>query len=139
MTTDAKNSVPDWRMYFARFGPRERAARATGSRVDLDDARILLRDASGRVEIRSTRGKRVLTLREAEGKKTFEGPIATPEQRKAIPADVLPKVEALERKQNITFPKTPDNRDNDHEVGNDWIAMRGSVPAVPPPARRGVS
>ena len=47
----------------------------------------------------------MLTLRDADGKKTFEGPIDTPDQRKAIPADVLPQVEALERDQATTFPK----------------------------------
>ncbi len=83
---------------------REVSARATGSRFDLDGARILLRDSSGRIEIRSARGKRTLTARDADGKKVFDGPIDTPEQRKLIPADILPQVETLEREQVVTFP-----------------------------------
>ncbi len=86
---------------------RERTARTTGSRVDLAGAFILLRDATGRVEINvSPHGQRRLTVRDAEGKKVFDGRIDTPEQRKTIPTDVLPQVEALERDQAVTFPKS---------------------------------
>ncbi len=88
---------------------RDRTTRATGSRLDYDDARVLLRDAAGRTEIRAAHGKRTLTLRDADGKKTFEGPIDTPEQRKAIPTDALPRVEALESDGATAFPGNDEN------------------------------
>ena len=94
---------------------RERTARAAGSRFDLDGAHILLKDSSGRLEIRSARGKRTLTVRDADSKTVFTGPIDTPEQRKAIPADVLPQVEALEREQTISFPDHETKVDHDDE------------------------
>ena len=97
---------------------REHNARATGSRVETDDAHILLRDATGRLEIRSSHGKRTLTVRDVDDKKVFEGPIDTPEQREAIPAEVLPKVEALERDQAVTFPKRQKARDEDDDGNN---------------------
>ncbi len=92
---------------------RERAARSSASRLDLDDAQIMVSDSTGRLQIHSSHGKRTLTIRDADGKKVFDGPIDTPEQRKAIPADALPRVEALEREQVVTFPKRTGNGENE--------------------------
>ncbi len=110
---DAATQRANERVKRAMETVRERTARASGSRLDYDDAQILLRDSTGRIEIRSSHGKRTLTIRGADGKKSFDGPIDTPDQRKAIPADMLPQVEALEREQVITFPKSSGENDDD--------------------------
>ena len=103
---DAAVARADERAKQALETARQRTARATGSRYDSNGAHILLRDSTGRLEIRSAAGKRTLTVRDADGKTVFAGPIDTPEQRKAIPAEVLPQVEALEREQTVSFPET---------------------------------
>ena len=82
---------------------RERSASATASRLDFDRAHVVLRDATGRIELRIAHNKRSLKVRDAQGKIVFDGPIDTPEQRKAIPADMLPKVEALEKERETVF------------------------------------
>jgi hypothetical protein len=84
---------------------RQRNPGNTGSKLDLDGAQIILRDASGKIEIRQQRGKRTATIKDGQGKVVFDGPIDTPEQRKAIPADQLAGMEKLEREQSITFSK----------------------------------
>lgn len=98
---------------------REQTARAFASRTDFGQARVVLRDPTGRVELRVVRGKRTLRVRDEKGETVFEGPINTPEQRRAIPADALPKVEALEREQATVFPKDSEDNDEDNDRRDD--------------------
>ena len=116
---DAATARAEEQAQRAMESARDRAARAAGSRLDFDHAHILLRDSTGRIEIRSEHGKRLLTLRDTDGKKVFEGPIDSPEQRKKIPADVLPQVEALERDQVVTFPKNHGDRHDEDDADSD--------------------
>ena len=92
---------------------RDQTARAFDRQTDFGPARVVLRDPTGRVELRVVRGKRTLKVRDEKGETVFEGPINTPEQRRAIPADVRPQVEALEREQQTVFPKGSEDEDDD--------------------------
>ena len=92
---------------------REQTNRAFDSRTDYGPARVVLRDPTGRIELRVVRGKRTLRVRDEKGETLFEGPINTPEQRQAIPANVRPQVEALEREQETVFPKGSYDEDDD--------------------------
>lgn len=51
------------------------------------NAKVMLKDATGEIEVRSDNGKRTLTAKTPDGKVAFDGPIDTEEQRKAIPAE----------------------------------------------------
>lgn len=92
---------------------REQTARAFASRTDFGHARVVLRDSTGRIELRVVRGKHTLKVRDEKGETVFEGPINTPEQRKAIPANVRAQVETLEREQETVFSKDSDDADED--------------------------
>ncbi len=50
---------------------------------------------------RNTNGDKHLTIKDRDGKQIFDGPINTPEQRKAIPADLAAKVPNADVQQNI--------------------------------------
>ena len=92
---------------------RDQTARAFDHQTDFGPARVVLRDPTGRIELRVVRGKRTLKVRDEKGETVFEGPINTPEQRRAIPADVRPQVEALEHEQQTVFPKGSEDEDDD--------------------------
>lgn len=59
-------------------------------------ARVMMKDDNGQVEISSENGARVLTAKDKDGKVTFTGPIDTPEQRQAIPEELRKKVERMQ-------------------------------------------
>ena len=59
-------------------------------------AKLMLKDASGEIEVRSENGKRTLIAKNPKGETAFEGPIDTEEQRKAIPAEFRKMLEQAE-------------------------------------------
>jgi hypothetical protein len=88
---------------------REGGGSARQTRLDLEKARIVVRDDKGELELKSDDGKRFLTAKDAQGKQVFSGPVNTPEERKKVPADVLPRLEKLEHDELPAFPEAPDN------------------------------
>ena len=60
------------------------------------NAKVLMRDDSGSIEITSTDGRRQLIAKNPKGEVIFDGPIDTPEQLKALPEDLRKKVESVE-------------------------------------------
>lgn len=54
-------------------------------------------DGEHQLEITTDKDGRKLVAKDKDGKEVFSGPINTPEQRKAVPAAVLPKLEKLEK------------------------------------------
>lgn len=75
----------------------------------------VLKDPTGRVEITVVEGKRTLTVRDADGKEVFHGPIDTPEQRQTIPAEAKHLVEMLERHPDMNFADHDDKDGSDGE------------------------
>jgi len=53
------------------------------------------------IEIRQTNDDKTLKVSDPDGNVIFDGPINTDEQRAAVPADVLEKVEKLEKRANV--------------------------------------
>ncbi|MBI3877302.1 MAG: PDZ domain-containing protein, partial [Verrucomicrobia bacterium] len=73
-------------------GPRLRVLKhgAKGSTIlDLPKSNFVYSDDDGTVELKSEGDKRQLTVKDAKGKVTFNGPVDTEEDRKKIPADVM--------------------------------------------------
>lgn len=62
------------------------------------NARAVMKDDDGEVELRSENGKRTVTARDRDGKEVFNGPIDTDEQRAALPENVRRKIERMEIK-----------------------------------------
>ena len=61
------------------------------------EGQTLIEDGDGRLEISFKDGQRQLTAKNEKGETTFSGPIETPEQRKLVPADLLQRLEKLEK------------------------------------------
>ncbi len=59
------------------------------------------------ITITNTNGDRHLTAKDKEGKQIFDGPINTPEQRKAIPAEIAEKMKHLDAQTRIRIRVQP--------------------------------
>ena len=60
------------------------------------NAKVILKEANGEIEVRSNNGKRTMTARNPKGETAFDGPIDTEEQRKAIPGEFRKMLEQVE-------------------------------------------
>lgn len=70
--------------------------------LDLPNSNISYSDEDGSIEIKADDGKRELTVKDAKGKVTFQGPINTEEERKKLPPEVRKQLEKLDR-DSISF------------------------------------
>ncbi len=70
--------------------------------LDLPNSNISYSDDDGSIEIKATDGKRELTVKDAQGKVTFQGPINTEEERKKLPPEVVKQLEKLDN-DTISF------------------------------------
>lgn len=64
--------------------------------LDLPNSNISYSDDDGSIEIKAEEGKRELTVKDAKGKVTFQGPINTEEERKKLPPEVRKQLEKLD-------------------------------------------
>jgi hypothetical protein len=88
---------------------RERNGASRSTKLDLADARIVIRDDKGELVLQSDDGKRSLTAKDPQGKLLFTGPVNTPDERKAVPADILPRLDKLEKEEMPAFPEAKKN------------------------------
>ncbi len=70
--------------------------------VDMNRARIIIRDDKGEIEVSGEPGKRSITARKPDGSVIFQGPVNTEEERKKVPADLLEKLGKIERDRNAS-------------------------------------
>ncbi len=93
----------DHENFLARPGVRIFRRGGQGSTIlDLPNSNISYSDDEGSIEIKADEGKRELTVKDAKGKITFQGPINTEEERKKLPPEVLKQLEKLDR-DTISF------------------------------------
>lgn len=60
------------------------------------DAKVFIRDENGEIEMSSKDGKRMVIAKNPQGAVTFEGPVDTEEQRKALPEEVRRKLDSIQ-------------------------------------------
>lgn len=98
--------------------------RESGERVRYmrDHARIVRNDADGTFELRSSGGTRTFSVQKPNGDSAWHGPVGTPAERDAVPAEWRKKLELLERDINAERPPVdrapgdrPDNKDQPPE------------------------
>ncbi len=65
------------------------------------DAKLLMKDDSGEIELSNKDGQRQLVARNPQGETIFEGPIDTEEQRAALPEELRKKVELINTQTKI--------------------------------------
>lgn len=73
-----------------------RRAGGMGSTIlDLAAGNFVFSDEAGSVEVNATGDKRELTVKDQDGKITFQGPINTPEEHAKLPAEVRARIDAI--------------------------------------------
>jgi len=65
------------------------------------DAKLLMKDDSGEIEVSTRDGQRTLLAKNAAGELIFEGPIDTEEQRQTLPEELRKKVELINAQTRI--------------------------------------
>lgn len=63
--------------------------------LDLAAGNFVFSDDEGAIEVNATGGKRELTVKDKDGKVTFQGPINTPEEHAKLPPEVKARIDAI--------------------------------------------
>lgn len=95
--------------------------------VNTANSHLVLDDDQGSIELTLKDGKKDLVAKNAKGEQVFAGPVNTPEERRALPADVRKRLEGLEDSTQFSF-KT----DGDFKAETKVIRPRGQGIALPP-------
>jgi serine protease Do len=74
---------------------------AGASSYNTADAKFLIKDENGDIEVSSKDGKRVLVARNAAGETIFDGPIDTEEERKTLPEEIRKKIDQIVVRTNV--------------------------------------
>lgn len=91
-----------------RFGGGEvRPGEMRISRFEHKDAVLVFDDGFGRLELNFKDGRKHVTARNAKGDVVFSGPAETPEERKAMPAEVRARLEKMEA-TDVRVPVPPE-------------------------------
>lgn len=73
--------------------------------LDTAESRFVLRDDGGTLELSLDGGKKTLVAKGTDGKVIHEGPVDTPEQRAALPAEVRKRLERMEGMEGFRMPE----------------------------------
>jgi hypothetical protein len=97
-------------LHAVRVFRRDRAGGVGGTAVKPADSRMLLTDDKGSLDVAIKSGSRTLVAKDPQGKTLFDGPVDTPEQRKAMPPGVRERFEQMETMDTVTFDAAPESR-----------------------------
>lgn len=91
------------------------------TKIDLGKAQIVFRDGKGEMKLENVNGKKLLTVKDSQGKLLFGGPVESKEDLDKVPVDVRERYERL--KQNDLPAVAPradvDNGDADDDDDDD--------------------
>jgi serine protease Do len=95
------------------------ALRATN--IDLGNAQIVFSDDKGELKLENVDGKKLLTIKDPQGKLVFSGPVETQEDLNKLPADVRDRYEKLQQNDlpEVTPRTDDDNGDADDDDDDD--------------------
>src|SRR5213594_1161394 len=88
---DARRAAREIRILSSDNG----ALKAT--RIDLGKAQIVFCDGKGEMKLENVNGKKLLTVKDPQGKLLFSGPVETKEDLDKVPADVRERYEKLQQ------------------------------------------
>ena len=69
------------------------------------NARVILKDSDGEIDVKSENGKRTLVAKNAKGERVFDGPIDTDEQRAKVPEPFRSKLEQIDTRTRIELER----------------------------------
>jgi len=100
----------------------------TATKIDLGNAQVVFSDDKGELKLENIDGKKLLTIKDPQGKLIFSGPVESKEDLDKLPADVRKRYEKLQ--QNDLPEVAPlgdvDNGDADDDDDDDG-ENRGSL------------
>jgi serine protease Do len=105
--------------------------------VSTSNSNMVFSDEQGSLDLTIKDGKKTLVAKNAKGEQLFSGPVNTPEERKAMPAEVRARLDKLEDMQDYSFKTDGDFKPG--EVKDARPAPHGigmplpPAPAAPPP------
>ncbi len=102
---DAHRAADQLRIFFEDDG----AAKA--SKIDLGKAQIVFSDDKGELKLANVDGRKLLTVKDPQGKLLFSGPVETKEDLDKMPADVR---ERYDRLQQNDLPTVAPRSDTDN-------------------------
>ena len=108
------------------------------TKIDLGKAQIVFSDGKGEMKLENVNGKKLLTVKDPQGKLLFSGPVETKEDLDKVPADVRDRYERL--KQNdlpAVVPRT--DVDNGEDADDDDADEDDDEGAGPEPSPEQVS
>jgi hypothetical protein len=97
------------------------------------NSNLTFSDDAGSLELTIKDGAKTLVAKDRSGAQRFAGPVTTPEDRAALPADVRARLEKVEGLHDVTFRTDGDFQGAETKI----IRPRGigmPLPPVPPPA-----
>jgi serine protease Do len=109
---DARRAADELRIFFEDNG----AVKA--SKIDLGKAQIVFSDEKGELKLANVDGRKLLTVKDPQGKLLFSGPVETKEDLDKMPSDVRERYDRLQQNDLPTFaprsdPDTADDADTD--------------------------
>src|ERR1043166_6190937 len=113
---DARRAADQLRIFFEDDG----AVKA--SKIDLGKAQIVFSDDKGELKLANVDGRKLLTVKDPQGKLLFSGPVETKEEVDKMPADVRERYNRLEQSDlpTVAPQSNTDNADeNDADDGDD--------------------
>src|SRR5215468_9418799 len=135
---DARRAADQLRIFFEDDG----AVKA--SKIDLGKAQIVFSDDKGEIKLANVDGKKLLTVKDQQGKLLFSGPVETKEDLDKMPADVRARYNRLEQSDLPTVaPRSntedandadaddADDQDDDDDEGTDEVSQQVSLQSSP--------
>lgn len=135
---DARHAADQLRILFEDDG----AVKA--SKIDLGKAQIVFSDDKGELKLANVNGKKLLTVKDPQGKLVFSGPVETKEDLDKMPADVRERYNRLEQNDLPTVsPRSDtgnaedadtddaDDQDDDDDDGSTDLSQQVSFQSLP--------
>ena len=97
--------------------------------VNTGNSHVMLEDDKGSLDLAIREGKKELLAKNPKGEQVFSGPVNTPEERQALPADVRTRLEQLEDSTHFSFKTDGDFQGAEMKV----VRPRGQSIAAPLP------
>src|SRR6476620_382762 len=109
---DAHRAADQLRIFFEDDG----AAKA--SKIDLGKAQIVFSDDKGELKLANIEGRKLLTVKDPQGKLLFSGPVETKEDLDKMPADVRQRYDRLQQ-NDLPTVRPRSNTDNADDADSD--------------------
>ena len=109
---DARRAADQLRIFFEDDG----AVKA--SKIDLGKAQIVFSDDKGELKLANVDGKKLLTVKDPQGKLLFSGPVETKEDLAKMPADVRERYNRLQQ-NDLPIVRPQSDTDNADEADTD--------------------